>query len=161
MRSPRRKFEYFDRFADRANRVFGSSLAFAAAGGAVLAWLAAGPLFGFGEAWQLTINTATTIVTFLMVFLIQHSQNKQTEAMHLKLNELIASHMEASNRLISVEDLSESELQTLHRFYQRLGRLAEHNRGVKETHSLDEAKQKSERKHRSPKGRHPVGERGG
>jgi low affinity Fe/Cu permease len=96
-----------------------------------------------------------------MVFLIQHSQNKQTEAMHLKLNELIASHLEASNRLISVEDLSETELQTLHRFYQRLGRLAEQSGGVKETHSLDEAQEKAERKHRSPKGRHPASDRGG
>ena len=110
-----KRIDLFDRFADGANRVFGGSVAFVAAAGAVLLWAAMGPVFGFGEKWQLTINTGTTIVTFLMVFLIQHSQNKQTEAMHLKLNELLASHHEASNHLISVEDLSEEELQTLHR----------------------------------------------
>ena len=146
MRSPRKKFPLFDRFADTANRVFGSSVAFAFAGGSVLVWLAAGPFFGFGENWQLTINTGTTIVTFLMVFLIQHSQNKQTEAMHMKLNELIASHQEASNQLISVEDLSEAELETLHRFYQRLGRLAADDQAIKQTHSLDEASQRQKRK---------------
>jgi len=149
MRNSRGTINLFDRFAERANRVSGSSAAFALAAGSVLGWLAAGPFFGFGENWQLTINTGTTIVTFLMVFVIQHSQNKQTEAMHLKLNELLASHLEASNRLISVEDLSEVELDTLHRFYQRLGRLAERSGGLKETHSLDEAEEKAEHKHGS------------
>jgi low affinity Fe/Cu permease len=144
-RRPKR-LEFFDRFADGANRVFGGSSAFAMAAGAVLLWAAMGPVFGFGEKWQLTINTGTTIVTFLMVFLIQHSQNKQTEALHLKLNELLASHHEASNRLIGVEDLSEAELETLHRFYQRLGQLAEKNGPLKQTHSLDEAGEKANRK---------------
>jgi len=134
-----KRLELFDRFADGANRVFGGSVAFAIAAGSVLLWAALGPVFGFGEKWQLTINTGTTIVTFLMVFLIQHSQNKQTEALHLKLNELLASHHEASNRLIGVEDLDEGELDHLHRFYQALGERAERDGAIKQTHSLDEA----------------------
>ncbi|WP_207766009.1 low affinity iron permease family protein [Solimonas fluminis] len=134
-----RRLELFDRFADGANRVFGGSVAFAIAAGAVLLWAAMGPVFGFGEKWQLTINTGTTIVTFLMVFLIQHSQNKQTEALHLKLNELLASHHEASNRLIGVEDLDEGELDHLHRFYRQLGERAEREGPIKRTHSLDDA----------------------
>lgn len=148
-RHPKR-IDFFDRFADGANRVFGGSAAFVAAAAAVLVWALMGPVFGFGEKWQLTINTGTTIVTFLMVFLIQHSQNKQTEALHLKLNELLASHHEASNHLISVEDLSEEELQTLHRFYQRLGQLAEKGGPLKQTHSLDEAGEKAQKKYREP-----------
>ncbi|HEY0915926.1 MAG TPA: low affinity iron permease family protein [Solimonas sp.] len=154
-----KRIDLFDRFADGANRVFGGSVAFVAAAGAVLLWAAMGPVFGFGEKWQLTINTGTTIVTFLMVFLIQHSQNKQTEAMHLKLNELLASHHEASNHLISVEDLSEEELQTLHRFYQRLGKLAEQGGPLKQTHSLDEAGEKARAKARSSPGHQHQGAR--
>ncbi len=146
MRPHPRKFPFFDRFADRANRLAGGSPAFALAVATVLAWALLGPMFRFSENWQLTINTGTTIITFLMVFLVQHSQNKQTDALHLKLNELIASHLEASNRLISVEDLGEAELQTLHKFYQRLGKLAAQQGGLKETHSLDEASEKAERK---------------
>jgi low affinity Fe/Cu permease len=104
-----------------------------------LVWGITGPLFGFSDTWQLVINTGTTIVTFLMVFVIQQSQNKDTIAIQLKLNELIASQKTASNRLIDIEDLSETELQTLKRFYITLSELAEKERDIFSSHSIDEA----------------------
>ena len=90
----------------------------------MLVWALVGPVFGFSDTWQLVINTGTTIVTFLMVFLIQRSQNKDANAMHLKLNELVAACSGASNRLIDVEALSEEELDALHRYYRELAQLA-------------------------------------
>ena len=103
----------FDRFAGGATRHAGSPTAFVLAVGVVVAWALTGPMFGYSETWQLVINTGTTIVTFLMVFLIQQSQNKDAVAVHLKLNELLASHREASNMLVSIEDLDEDELRQL------------------------------------------------
>ena len=102
----------------------GTSSAFALACGVVVAWLLSGPLFGYSDTWQLVINTGTTIVTFLMVFLIQRSQNKDAMAIQLKLNELVAAMEGASNRLIDVEELSEEELATLHQYYSRLVTMA-------------------------------------
>jgi low affinity Fe/Cu permease len=129
----------FDRLAGAVTRAVGTPLAFVIATSTILAWAASGPIFGFSETWQLVVNTGTTIVTFLMVFLIQQSQNKDSVAVHLKLNELLASHHQASNRVVAVEELDESELQTLREFYCRLAEMAKRNGGVKETHSLDEA----------------------
>jgi low affinity Fe/Cu permease len=129
----------FDRFASGVTRRAGSPFAFVVALAVVVGWAVSGPLFGFSETWQLVINTATTIVTFLMVFVIQHAQNKDSVAVHLKLNELIASQRSASNRLVSVEDLGEDELAALRAFYCRIAELAKENRGVHESHSLDEA----------------------
>ncbi|WP_313918725.1 low affinity iron permease family protein [Tahibacter sp.] len=129
----------FDRAAGTITHAVGTPTAFGLALGAILLWAASGPLFGYSETWQLVVNTATTIVTFLMVFVIQQSQNKDSVALHLKLNELLASHRHASNRLIAIEELDETELAVLRSFYCRLGELAAHERGVHETHSLDEA----------------------
>ena len=112
----------FDDLATRASHVSGTAWAFGIAAGVVLVWLVTGPLFGFSTTWQLFINTVTTIVTFLMVFLIQHTQNKETRALQLKLNELIAAQEGASNRLIDIEDLGEEELEALHERFQRLAR---------------------------------------
>src|SRR5690348_14943389 len=103
----------FDRFANKVTRVTGSPVAFIVAAAIIVVWAVTGPVFGFSDTWQLVINTGTTIVTFLMVFVIQQSQNKDTVALHLKLNELIAATKTASNRLIDVEDLSETELNTI------------------------------------------------
>jgi low affinity Fe/Cu permease len=136
----------FDRIAGTITQAVGTSGAFAIAFGAILVWGASGPLFGFSEGWQLVVNTATTIVTFLMVFVIQHSQNKDSVALHLKLNELLSAHRNASNRLIAIEDLDETELATLRQFYCRLGELAAEHRGVESTHSLEEALQAHEEK---------------
>jgi len=115
----------FELFAARSSYATGSFWAFALAIIAIAAWLVTGPLFGFSDAWQLVINTATTIITFLMVFLIQHTQNKETRAVQMKLNELIAAVRGASNRLIDVEELSEREIEHLHRRFRHLARTAE------------------------------------
>lgn len=136
----RGKHGVFDRFAGVVTHLAGSPYAFSAAVLVVLAWALCGPLFGFSETWQLLVNTGTTIVTFLMVFLIQQSQNKDSIAIHLKLNELIASHELASNRMIAIEDLDEEDLARVRVFYDHLADLAEREGGLKCTHSLDDAK---------------------
>lgn len=110
----------FDHFASRVTRWAGSPTMFCLALGVVLVWAVSGPMFGFSEVWQLVINTATTIVTFLMVFLIQQSQNKDSVAIHLKLNELLAANRHASNRMIGIEDLDEQDLRDVAAFYVRL-----------------------------------------
>ena len=102
-------------------------------------WAVTGPLFRFSDTWQLVINTGTTIITFLMVFVIQQSQNKDSLALQLKLNELIASDEKASNRLIVVEDLTQSELETLKKFYIKLAELAKKENDLHSSHSVDEA----------------------
>jgi low affinity Fe/Cu permease len=104
----------------------------------VLAWAALGPVFHFSEDWQLVINTGTTIVTFLMVFLIQQSQNKDSVAVHLKLNELLASHRNASNRMIGIEELDEQDLRDVAMFYAKLAERAKATGAVKEMHSIDD-----------------------
>ena len=147
-RSTRRLFHLFDRFAGAATRQAGSPAAFALAVLVVIAWAVTGPIFGYSETWQLVINTGTTIVTFLMVFLIQQSQNKDGLAVHLKLNELLASHREASNHLVAIEDLDEEELRQLVAFYRHLAELADKEGGVKCSHSIDEAEQNQAEKTR-------------
>jgi low affinity Fe/Cu permease len=117
----------------------GSTTAFALACGVVLAWLVTGPLFGFSDTWQLVINTGTTIVTFLMVFLIQRMQNKESLAVQLKLNELVAAVQGASNRLIDVEDLTEEELHTLHKHFAKLVAMSQADSSLGISHSVEEA----------------------
>jgi low affinity Fe/Cu permease len=129
----------FERFAAWISRASGSTPAFLVALAVVLAWAVAGPVFHFSETWQLVINTGTTIVTFLMVFLIQRSQNKESLAVQLKLNEIVAALSGASNRLVNVEDLGEEELGQLHAYYRGLAELAEKERNVKVSHSIEEA----------------------
>jgi low affinity Fe/Cu permease len=126
----------------------GTSPAFGAAVAIVVIWALLGPLFRFSDTWQLVINTGTTIVTFLMVFLIQRSQNKDSHAIHLKLNEVVAAVQGASNRLINVEDLTEEEVLLLHRYYQRLADLAKHDANLTESHSVEEATARSVAKKR-------------
>ncbi|HTF16585.1 MAG TPA: low affinity iron permease family protein [Chryseolinea sp.] len=134
-----KKSPWFDKISKIVTRATGRPAAFITAFAIVLGWGITGPIFGFSDTWQLVINTGTTIVTFLMVFVIQQSQNKDTMAIQLKLNELIASQKTASNRLIDIEDLSDKELQTLKRFYITLSELAENERDIFSTHSVDEA----------------------
>jgi low affinity Fe/Cu permease len=109
----------FERFARKASILAGKPAAFFAAFGIVLVWLASGPLFGFSDTWQLVINTGTTIITFLMVFLIQHSQNRDTMALQIKLANLIIAVKGAKNELATAEDLSDRELAELHATYAR------------------------------------------
>jgi low affinity Fe/Cu permease len=129
----------FERIAGKITRIAGSAGAFFTALVVVIVWSATGPLFGYSNTWQLIINTSTTIVTFLMVFLIQQSQNKDTVAIQIKLNELIACNEKASNRLIDVEDLSDEEIQMLKEFYVKLSTMSAKNKDLYSTHSLDEA----------------------
>ena len=129
----------------------GTSSAFALACGVVIAWLLSGPLFGYSDTWQLVINTGTTIVTFLMVFLIQRSQNKDALAIQLKLNELVAAVDGASNRLIDVEDFSEDELATLHKYYSRLVTMARKDNRLTVSHSIEEADERHNAKKRDRK----------
>jgi len=128
-----------ERFARVLTQWTGSTSAFTIAFGVIVVWGATGWLFDYSDTWQLVINTSTTIVTFLMVFLIQRSQNKDSLAIHLKLNELVASMKGASNRIVNVEDLTEAELRTLHDHYVRLAQLAERDANILESHSVDEA----------------------
>ncbi len=128
----------------------GSSWAFGLALLVVLVWLATGPLFGFSDTWQLVINTGTTVVTFLMVFLIQRTQNKDSLAIQLKLNELVAAMTGASNRLIDVESLNETELERLHQYYRRLAEMAKRDVDLLRSHSIEEAETRHRRKHGSP-----------
>jgi len=137
---------WLERFATRVAAWAGGPTAFGLAVAVILAWAVTGPLFHFSDTWQLVINTGTTIVTFLMVFLIQRSQNKDTHAMELKLNELVAALEGASNRLINVEDLSEAEIETLSTYYHELAKMAKREVLVTKSHSLEEAQALHERK---------------
>jgi low affinity Fe/Cu permease len=129
----------FDHFSKKVTQVTGRPYTFLGALIIVILWGITGPLFGYSDTWQLVINTGTTIITFLMVFVIQQSQNKDTMALHLKLNELIAATHGASNRLIDIEDLTEEELLTLKKFYIKLSKLAEKEASIQQTHSVEEA----------------------
>ncbi|MCF3108342.1 low affinity iron permease family protein [Niabella sp. CC-SYL272] len=123
----KKKINFFEQLAARITYWAGSFAAFGFAFATVLTWLVLGPVFHYSDTWQLVINTGTTIITFLMVFLIQKTQNKDSRATQLKLDELIAASKEASNRMVNVEDLTEDELEVLHRYYQRLsGKINEH-----------------------------------
>ncbi|KGQ19422.1 putative membrane protein [Lysobacter dokdonensis DS-58] len=110
----------FTRFAKKAAHFTGTPACFVIALGVIVAWALTGPLFQFNDTWQLVINTSTTIVTFLMVFLIQNTQNRDTEAMQIKLDELLRSHRSASNALLDLEELEEDELDTLRKHYEAL-----------------------------------------
>ena len=138
-----------DRFEALSSSVTGwtgSSAAFGTAVGVILLWGLLGPVFAYSDTWQLVINTGTTVVTFLMVFLIQRSQNKDALAIHLKLNELVAALQGASNRLIEVEDLTERELMVLRRHYRELARLAKDETDLGHSHSVEEARHRHTRK---------------
>src|SRR5439155_27304935 len=128
----------FERFASWGTRWSGSTTAFILASASIVLWLVTGPMFHWSDTWQLVANTVTTVITFLMVFLIQRTQNKDSLAMQLKLNEVVAAIEGASNRLISVEDLSEEELRTLHEHYAKLAEQAKEHR-LTDSHSIEEA----------------------
>lgn len=138
-KSKSKKRNLFERFSNWATLATGSSAAFLIAVSVVLVWAITGPVFNYSETWQLVINTGTTIITFLMVFLIQKSQNKDSKAIHLKLNEIIAAQEGASNRMVDIEDLTEEELDQLHKFYARLAQLAKKDNDITCSHSIDAA----------------------
>jgi len=130
---------FLENFSHHATKATGTSVAFVFALLIIIVWGLTGPLFHYSDTWQLVINTGTTIVTFLMVFLIQRAQNKDALAIHLKLNEIVAALEGASNRLIDVEDLSEPEIDALRNYYKRLIELARKDDVLTMTHSIEEA----------------------
>jgi low affinity Fe/Cu permease len=136
---PSKLAKIFDRFSSVVTKVTGKPITFIVAFLVIIVWAVSGPIFQFSDTWQLVINTGTTIITFLMVFVIQQSQNKDTIALQIKLNELIASSKDASNRLIDVEDLTPEELEILKKFYVQLAKLAAKETDFKTTHSIEEA----------------------
>jgi low affinity Fe/Cu permease len=138
----------FERISHYCTQFAGSTIAFIFALSLIILWLISGPIFGFSDTWQLVINTTTTIVTFLMVFLIQRSQNKDSRAVHLKLNELIASLKGPSNRLIDAEDLSEEEIETLTKYFRKLGEMAKKEKHLNVTHSIEEAYEQHKEKYK-------------
>jgi low affinity Fe/Cu permease len=147
------KLGFFEKFSSSVTKATGSTPAFLSALGIIIIWLISGPFFGFSETWQLIINTGTTIVTFLMVFLIQKSQNKDSLAIQLKLNELVAAHEYASNRLVSVEDMTEDELKIIKKYYRKLSEASKDENSLQKSHSIDEAE--DNHKHKSKTVKHP------
>jgi len=128
-----------ERFATGVTKATGSTGAFIFAFVLVIAWALSGPFFHYSENWQLVINTGTTIITFLMVFLIQKAQNKDSLAIQLKLNELVAAHEFASNRLVNVENMSEEDLKVIQKFYSSLSKMTRKEESLQQSHSIDEA----------------------
>ena len=136
-----------ERFSRKVTEATGTSTAFVIALLVIVVWILSGPLFRFSDTWQLVINTGTTIVTFLMVFLVQRTQNRDGLAIQLKLNELVAAIEGASNRLIDVEDLTEKELQILHAHYRRLVERSRDDEDITASRSIEEAEQRHRVKH--------------
>jgi len=127
----------FDKFAGNVSKITGSSAAFICAFLLIIVWAVTGPLFDYSEGWQLAINTFTTITTFLMVFIIQQAQNKDTLALQLKLDELIASSKGASNKVLNIEDMTEEELKVMKKFYEKINQTI-HSEDSGAPHSIDE-----------------------
>jgi low affinity Fe/Cu permease len=142
-----RRSNIFELLARKASRWTGNSLAFILAVATIVVWLATGPFYEFSDTWQLVINTGTTIITFLMVFLIQRSQNIDAQAIQIKLNELVAAAKGASNRMINVEDFSEHELDLLHQYYSQLAKLAKKEVDLMQSHSVEEASHRHKTKY--------------
>ena len=153
MNATRKKITTLEKFSTVVTSVVGSSSAFLVAVVLIFVWLVTGPIFHYSDTWQLVVNTGTTIITFLMVFLIQRSQNKESIAIHLKLNELVAAHSKASNRLVSVEDLTEEELRVLRKFYAKLASMSKEEGSMQQTHSIEEAEELHEEKQAEKEGR--------
>jgi len=154
------KINYFEQFSNWATAATGSSAAFTIAVLTIAIWAISGPVFHYSETWQLIINTGTTIITFLMVFLIQKSQNKDSKAVHLKLNELLASHQGTSNRMVNIENLTEAELDQLHKFYIHLAELAKQESDLTRTHSIDAAQKNNQQKNERYRQKTKMGDNG-
>lgn len=143
---PAKNETWSEKVAARAVAWTGSTLAFMLAAATIIVWAATGPIFHYSDTWQLVINTSTTIVTFLMVFLLQRAQNKDSHAIHLKLDELVAATSGASNRLIAAEALTEKDMQLLTKHYKRLVELSQKDEDLRQSHSVEEAAHREARK---------------
>jgi low affinity Fe/Cu permease len=137
---------FFEKIAFILTKFTGGTTAFVLSISLVCMWAVTGPFFDYSETWQLVINTGTTVITFLMVFLIQRTQNKDSLAIQLKLNELIASMKGASNRMVDIEDISEHELDILKKYYQKLAGLIKQEKDISISHSIAEAEKSHKRK---------------
>jgi len=137
-------------FSQAVTHRAGSPWAFTTAVLVIAVWAVTGPVFHYSDAWQLVINTGTTIVTFLMVFLIQRAQNKDALAIQLKLNEIVAAIQGASNRLIAADELGEPELAALHAHYHTLAEMAQRDGDLLKSHSIEEAERRHRRKQSKP-----------
>ena len=158
MKTQQHSISGFEKISIAVTKASGSTPAFIIACGIIILWLVLGPVFKYSDSWQLVINTGTTIITFLMVFLIQRSQNKDSIALHLKLNELIVAHEYASNRLVSVEDISEADLIVLRKFFEKLAQMSNNEISIEESHSLAvantlHARKKDAKRIKTPKGK--------
>ncbi|CAN5890661.1 hypothetical protein BH11BAC4_BH11BAC4_08750 [soil metagenome] len=148
----------FHRFSNWVAKATGSPAAFFSALTIVILWAISGRFFHYSEVWQMIINTGTTIITFLMIFIIQQSQNKDTTAIHLKLNELIASNKNTSNRLVASEDMTPAELEVIKKYYRKLSEKSNDKESVYAIHSFDEKAEdteKSEAKSKDMKEKQP------
>lgn len=141
-----KKSSAFEKFATKVSKAAGSTSAFIGAFLIVVVWAVSGPIFDYSETWQLVINTGTTIITFLMVFLIQKAQNKDSLAIQLKLNELVASNEYSSNSLVDIESMTEEEMIIVQKYYHRLSELAKKDESIRSSHSIAEAQDQHERK---------------
>lgn len=140
--------EWFDHFSNKVTHITGSPMAFMVALGVIIVWAVTGPIFKYSDTWQLVINTGTTIVTFLMVFVIQQAQNKDSMAVHLKLNELISATQKASDYLIAIEDISEEELVVIQKYYLKMAELSKKKARIDTTHSIEQAIKRVDEKFR-------------
>ena len=138
-----KKLSLSEKFAIKVTKLAGSTTAFIIAFALVIIWGATGPVFHYSQNWQLVINTGTTIITFLMVFLIQKAQNKDSLAIQLKLNELVAAHEFASNRMVDIENIPEAELKIIQKYYTQLSKITKSEETLQQSHSIDEAKEMS------------------
>ena len=139
---PRHKFyrlSFFEKLASNVATLSGSNTAIIVAFAIVVVWLIMGPFANYSDKWQMVIHTSTTVVTFLMVFLIQKSQNKDALAIHLKLNELVAAHELASNRLVDIENMTEEELKVIQKYYSKLSDYTKKEKNLQQSHSIDDA----------------------
>ena len=132
------KLNFFEKLASHATKATGSNASIVIAFLLVMVWLFYGPWLNYSDKWLWAINTGTTIITFLMVFLIQKSQNKDALAIQLKLNELLAAHENASNRLVDIENINEEELRIIQKYYSRLSVTSKNEPSFQQSHSIDE-----------------------
>ena len=137
-KEPNEKLHWFERFTSKAIKLTGSSGAFIAACCLIVVWIATGPLFHYSEIWRHALHIGATIITFLMVFLIQKNENKDSLAIQIKLNELVAANNDASNRIVSIEDLSEDELIRLNKYYSSLAELTKREENLNTSLSIED-----------------------
>jgi len=141
---PNENISGFEKVSNAITSYSGSSPVFLGAAALILIWGISGPIFDYSDKWLLIVNTGTSIITFLMVFLIQKSQNKESIAVQLKLNELIAANNNASNRLLNIQDLSEEQLNTLYEHYRTLVELTQKAKSNTQSHLVEDAIESAE-----------------